>query len=186
MESLYFLIPLFFVVIFVLPLLISVKLSVNLHNKIGVVSVHLFRFRLVLMLFRYENNKIIIKTKKKKKEMEMELTDKQKRFAEQFIVQMKNKINVRSIMAYTRIGTNDAFANSLISGFFNSVFASVLGYVKNNKKNAKIDVISYPAYNQELFVVCVCGKISFSIFDLLYSLIMSFTIIKRSEKYEGV
>ena len=185
MESLYFLIPLFLIILVTFPISLNIRASFNLKNKTGIVSLYVFNIRLTLLMFRLKDNNIVIKKNKKEEIVEFELSEKQNRFVKQFSVQIQNKVNVKNLISYTRIGTKDALETSIYNGIINSVFACVFGYIKNLKPYAKIDVLSYPAYNKDLFIVTLYGKISISLFDFIYSLLMSLIIIKRSEKYEG-
>lgn len=185
MESLYFLIPLFLIVFITFPISLNIRASFNLKNKKGIVSLYVFNIRLTVIEFRLQDNNIFIKKNKKEEIVEFELSEKQKRFAKQFSVQIQNKVNVKNLVSFTRIGTKDALETSMYNGIINSVFACVFGYIKNLKPYAKIDVLSYPAFNKNLFIITLYGKISISFFDFIYSLLMSFIIIKRSEKYEG-
>lgn len=185
MESLLLTVPLFLLIVIIIPLSLNIKLAINLKTYTGIISIHLFKIRLLLIIFRFKDNNIIIKKKNKEKELEFELSDKQKRFAEQFFTQIKDKINVRVLQSFTRIGTYDALETSLYNSTINAIFATAFGYIKNSKPYAKIDVLSFPAYNRKLFLITLYSNVSITIFDLLYSLVMSVTITKRSEKYEN-
>lgn len=186
MESIYLLIPLFLLLVFTIPLIINIRLSFNLKNYTGIVSIYLFKIKIILVIFRLKGHNVIVHKKSKKSESEFELSDKQKRFFEQFIFQIKDKVNIKTLVSFTRIGTQDALVTSIYNGLINSLFAMIFGYVKNLKPYAKIDVVSYPAFNRELFLITLCGKISISFFDILYSFFMASMIEKRREKYEGI
>lgn len=186
MESIYLLIPLFLLLVFTIPLIINIRLSFNLKNYTGIVSIYLFKIKIILVIFRLKDHNVIVHKKSKKSESEFELSDKQKRFFEQFIFQIKDKVNIKTLVSFTRIGTQDALVTSIYNGLINSLFAMIFGYVKNLKPYAKIDVVSYPAFNRELFLITLCGKISISFFDILYSFFMASMIEKRREKYEGI
>ena len=184
MESIYLLIPLFLLLILITPLIVNIRLSFNLKSYTGIISIYMFKIKILLVIFRLKDHNIIVHKKSKKSESEFELSDEQKQFIEQFVVQIKDKVNIKTLVSFTRIGTHDALETSLYNGLINSLFAMLFGYIKNQKPYAKIDVVSYPAFNKELFLITFYGKISISFFDILYSLFMAFAVEKRREKYE--
>ena len=171
-------------IIIIMPLVINIRISFNLKHQNGIISLYIYKIKLLLVIFRLKDNNIIVNKKNKTSESEVELSEKQKRFVEQFIKQIKDKVNIKRLISYTRIGTFDALETSIYNGLINSMFAMLFGYIKNKKPYAKIDVISYPAYNRQLFLITFYVKICISIFDILYSLFIACSIEKRRSKYE--
>lgn len=186
MESLYLLIPLFFVLCLIIPLSINIRVAFNLRTYTGIVSLYLFKFRIVLMMFRLKDSNIIIQKKNKNTESEIQLSEAQKRFVKQFVIEIKDKLNIKNLSSYTRIGTFDALETSVYNGLLNAVFAIIFGYIKNQKRYAKIDILSYPAYNRSLFLITVSSKLSISFFDIIYAFFIASVITKRSEQYERI
>ena len=59
MESLYFLIPFFLVIILSFPLMLRLRVILDLNEHKGIISLYLFKLKLVLVLFEYIDEKII-------------------------------------------------------------------------------------------------------------------------------
>lgn len=184
MESLYFLIPLFFILLIILPFYFKVKVCLNMQKQNGAISIHLFKIRLLLIRFKLQNQNIVIRKKKRKQEMEFQLSEKQVRFLQQFMVQIKDKIRIKYLHSFSKIGVSDALQTALINGAINSLISVAFAYIKNNKPHVSIYVCSFPAFNRNVFVITAESKLSITILDIIYAVIMSLIIIKRSEVYE--
>lgn len=186
MQSLVLIIVVFFLILFILPIFIKLHISYDLLNNLGTLSLYLFFIKIFALKLKFKGKNIVIITKKEQKEVETQLSDKQMRFFEQLSSQLKQKIIIRKLSAYSRIGVSNAHYSAVLTGLFNAVVSSVLASVKNIKKSAKIGVFSEPAYNENHLIFSIYCSAMTTIFDIVYSLFMSLAIIKRSEKYERV
>lgn len=186
MQSLLLIIVVFFLVLIIIPIFAKAHLSYDLIANLGTISFYIFFIKIFAYKIRFKNKNIIIITQKDKKEIETQLSDKQMRFLEQLTSQLKQKIVVRKIYTFARIGTGNAYSSAVITGLFNVIASSVLAKIKNIKKSARIGVFAEPSYNENHLIFSVYGSFMITIFDIIYSLIMSLAIIKRSEKYERI
>ena len=184
MQSLWLIVVVFFLILLIIPFFCKVHLSYDILNNLGVLSVYVFFIKIIVLKIKLKGKDIILISEKNKKQIETKISKKQMRFLEQLNAQLKQKIIVRKISAYSRIGTGDAMSSALISGLFTSVVSSLFAYIKNTKKSAKLMVKTEPDYNGNSLIFSFYLSFMITIFDIIYSLIMALTIIKRSEKYE--
>lgn len=186
MQSLWLVIIVFFLLILIMPIIAKIHASFDILNNMGTISLYIFFVKIFAYKVKIQNKKIVLIANNKTKEIEMELSDKQYRFLKQFNSQMKQKIVIKKINAYSRIGLSNAGTSAILTGLFNAFIGSILAYVKNIKKSAQICVKSEPDYNGEHLVFAIYGSFTVTILDLIYAIIMSFIITKRSEKYERI
>lgn len=186
MQSIWLIIIVFFLLLIVMPITTKLHASFDVLHNIGTVSLYVFFVKIFAYKVRLKNKKIVLYTKKNNKEVETEVSSKQMRFLEQMNAQLKQKFIVKQLAAYSKIGTGDAMQSAVLTGLFRSAACSFFAYIKNKKKSAKFKVISEPAYNGTFAMFSLYGKLSITLMDILYSLIMAAIIIKRSEKYERV
>ena len=177
MESLYFLIPLFFIIIFSLPLSIKLKVCLNKNNDI-ILSLFLFKIRLILVRVSFINGKLFLFINKNKKEIELFLSQKQIYFVDHLTKNVLQKMQLKKVGVFFRYGNFDAYKTAMICGFINSVENIVFSYLKNYRQTCSFDKKTYYAFNKDVF--CFASYISFSIstFDIIYSLIVSLFTLK--------
>lgn len=186
MQSLWLIIVVFFLLIFIIPILTKLHLSYDIIHNIGTFSLYIYFIKVFAYKIRIKDKNITIITEENAKEIETTLSNKQMRFLQQLNSQLKQKLIVRKITIYSRIGLKDASLSAIVTGLFNAVAGAILGYIKNIKKSARICVKSEPDYNGEHFTFAVYGSFAITLLDILYAFIMSFVITKRGEKYEGI
>lgn len=186
MQIVWQIIVVFFLIVLILPIFSKAYVCYNVLDNNGVVSLYIFFIKIISYKIKIASGNIIFFTEKDKKQIELQVSTKQLRFLQQFSVQMKQKVIIKNITAFSKIGLNDAYHTALAVGAFNAFCSGVIGYLKNIKPSAKMRVYSNPEYNnlRLSFAFQITGFIT--IIDVIYSLIMSFIIIKRSEKYERV
>lgn len=185
MESLFLLIPLFFIFLILIPITINIKLNYDILKNKGVASVHLGFIRIILLVFKIKNKTLVLKTKKHRKEIELNFTDSQMRFYEQFTKQIEQKVRIKRFNISGKLGVSSADKTAILTGALNILSSSFLSILKTKKPYAEnLYANFFPAYNKSIFKLYGGGKISISIFDIIYSLLLSAVIIKRSEKYE--
>lgn len=186
MQSMWLIIVVFFLLLLIIPIFAKVYFSFDVLNNIGAVSLYILCFKILAYKIKYKDKQIVVYTSKNKKDIEIQVSSKQLRFLEQLSVQLKQKIILKHVSFFSHIGMYDAYHTAIITGLYNAVCSGLMAYVKNTKKSVKFNVSSNPNFNGHnmiFSVVCTCFV---TIFDILYSLIMSFLIIKRSEKYERI
>ena len=186
MQSIWFIILLFFLILFIIPIFAKAYISFDILKNLGTVLMYILFFKIISYKIRFQKGQIVVYTSKDKQEVELKVSDKQLRFIKQMSVQLKEKIILKNVIMYSRIGAGDASNTALATGLFNALVSCFMGYVKNTKKTAKMQIINNPNYNGYDLTISAKVCCFITIFDVLYALIMSFVIIKRSEKYERV
>lgn len=186
MQSLWLIIIVFFLTLLIIPIFTNIHASFDIINNLGAISLFIFFIKIIAYKVRYQNGQIIVFSLHDSKDIPVQLSDKKLRFIEQLGVQIKNKIIVRSVTIYSRIGVRDACNTALLTGVVSALLSSFLGYIKNTKKSAKLKLVNIPDYNGSHMTLSANAKCYITLFDVLYALIMSFLIVKRSEKYERI
>ena len=186
MQIVWHIVIVFFLLLLIMPIFSKAYGYFDVLGNIGVVSLYVFFIKIFAYKIKILKGSIVFYTEKNRKEIEVQVSKKQLRFLKQFTVQMKQKIIIKNVTAFSRIGLNDAYSTALCVGTFNTLCSSVMGYIKNLKPSAKMRVVNHPEYNSSrlTFAAQITGFIT--LIDVLYALFMSFVIIKRSEKYERV
>ena len=184
MESLYFLIPLFFVVSLVFPLNFRLKSSVNITKNTSFLAIYLFKIRLVLFKIIYNENKLFVTTKKKKKEIEITISLNEIYFIDTFIENLKEKLQFRKVVINSKLGTNDAASTAILCGTVSSFTNIYCGYLKNKKRTCSFANNVYPCFDKSIYLNCIYLSLTTTLFDLIYSLIISLFGLRR-KKYEG-
>lgn len=186
MQNLWLIIVVFFLIMLIIPFFCKIHFSYDLLNNLGAISLYVFFIKIFAFKYKFKGKDIILISRKNRKEIETTLSKKQVRFFEQLTIQLKQKIVIRKLDVYSRIGVEDAMGSALLSGLFTSLTSIILAYIKNVKRSAIVGIKSEPDYNGKSLIFSIYGSIKITIFDIIYSIIMSLTIIKRSEKYERV
>lgn len=184
MQSIWLIIIVFFLLLFICPTFFKINASYNVLENKGAISVKLFFIKLLAYKVTIKNNNLVLYTTKKTKDIKLDFSSGQKRFIEQFIVQIKEKILLEKICLINRIGLNDAFNTAMMTGFVDSVFCMIGSYIKNNKKDVNIQYYNIPNFNGSNVTFSLQCGFFLNMLDVLYSIIISFLITKRSEKYE--
>ena len=73
----------------------------------------------------------------------------------------------------------------MLSAGISIAISMFLGYIKNFKDTAQIDIVNHTNYKEKVFQISLLGRISISIFDTLYSFIMASIIVKKSDSKKG-
>ena len=61
-----------------------------------------------------------------------------------------------------------------------------MGYLKTLKKSINYEVYNNPDFYKNSIDYCIIAKCFITIFDIVYALVISAVIIKRSDKYERI
>lgn len=186
MQSLWLIVVVFFLIIAIIPIFAKAYVTFDFLNNIGVISLYVFCFKVITYKAKFEKFNLVLYTNKGKTDVQVEVSSKQLRFLKQLSAQLKQKIILKNLSFYTRFGLLDAYATAIVTGIFNSLISAFMGYIKNTKKSAKMQIFNNPNYNGSNFTIVCNVKCFVTLFDVIYSLLMSFIIIKRSEKYERV
>ena len=171
--------PLFFVLILITPINFRLKIVLNVNQKMAYVSIFLWKLRIIFFKLFVRDNSIFVLTKKKKKEIEISLSIKQIYFVEQFLDNLKDKVQPKKIAVYSKIGTNNAHTTAMICGTITALIKMAFSFLKNKKPTCAMDNNITPCFNADIGIFCGYLCFSITLFDLLYSLIISLFSLKR-------
>lgn len=181
MESVYFLSLLFFIVILIIPINARIKSALNLYDNAAIISVFIWKFKIITIKLFVRDNSIFILTKKKKKEIEISLSIKQIYFVEQLMENIKDKLQIKKVCIYSKIGLIDAHKTAIMCGTILAVCKTFFCYLKNKKPTCSMETGMQSEFNKKVFILCSYFSSSISLFDLLYSLIISLFSLRRKQ-----
>ena len=184
MQTLWLLVPLFLIVIFLVPIGFEFRLVFNPLKNVGFVSLKVLGIRVKLAEFKIKDTSLIVITKKGAELKELEVSGEKIRLLEQFSIQIKDKIKIKKFEFHSNVGLNDAFKSAMISGLICSLVNMAMGYVKNFKQTSEVRVVGHTSYNEKKFQLGALGRLSISLFDALYCFVMASLITRRSDKYD--
>ena len=150
MESLWLLIVLFLLILLIIPLFFRIYLSFDPLNNEGMVVIKLFFINIVYFSFQLTINGIIIRTKKERKQLEYKFSDPKIKFYELLTLQLKQKVKLKYINIYSKIGTGDAYHSAMLSGLINIIYHIFSSYLKNLKYSTSISVNSQTLFNEKV------------------------------------
>ena len=124
-------------------------------------------------------------TSKNKMDVPLQISSGKIRFLEQLLIQLKQKVILKRIDLFSNIGINDAKNSAILAGFIQIVISTIFAKIKTQKMSAKLKHINNISYNQNRFTLALSGRLFITIFDVIYSSIISLLIVRRSEKYKS-
>ena len=178
----YLLIPFFLILILFIPVKLKLKFSCNLLKQNGAFGIFIFFKKIMHQQFWLNNGKIILKDEKKTSVVEIELDSKELIFAEVFSKQIKNKTRLKELYLFYNVGLNDAFLSSMLAGYINLASLIFFTKLKNTRPTASFAVYDTVSYNRMVIELAVKMIISISLFDIVYSFILSLIITNRIAK----
>ena len=184
MQSLWLIIVVFFLLVLVIPIFAKVHLTYDIINNLGSFSIYIFFVKIFAFRIRIKGKNLMLISYDDEKEIETKMSEKKVRFFKQLNVQIKQKMVIRKINLNARVGVNDAALSAYCCGVFYAIVGIIFGYIKNFKKSARLRMQCEPDYNGTCAVFAFYFSFAITIFDVLYALIVSLIIFKRSEKYE--
>ncbi len=179
MESLWLLIVLFLLILLIIPLFFRIYLSFDPLNNEGMVVIKLFFINIVYFSFQLTINGIIIRTKKERKQLEYKFSDPKIKFYELLTLQLKQKVKLKYINIYSKIGTGDAYHSAMLSGLINIIYHIFSSYLKNLKYSTSISVNSQTLFNEKVIKLKFYCNASICLFDILYCFFTSLFLNKK-------
>lgn len=180
MNELYFLIPAIVILLLFLPVVIELRITYNVLTNTGVISVYLYKFNLMYYIFEIKHNEISIKDKDDVEEKKLDLNGPEIVFYKNFVKEVFDKLRLRFMDVYYNIGLQDAFLTSMVCGYVNTMLLTIFSRIKNSKPTAKLGLYDTAGYNQKEVVLVVNTNVSISLFDLVYSLLISGILTLKS------
>lgn len=182
MSSLYFLIPTVIIILLVMPIFLEVRLSFNLLDKSGVFCIYLFRKKLQYFKFEIEGREIKLKDEEETKEKQIDFDSPEIALYEEFSTQIKDKTRLRFIEVFYNIGLNDAFLTSMVCGVINIAVLIFFTSLKNKKPTASLQLYNTSSFNKKVANLATVINLSISLFDVVYSFIISVILSKKKMK----
>lgn len=182
MSSLYFLIPTVIIILFVMPIFLEVRLSFNLLDKSGVFCIYLFRKKLQYFKFEIEGREIKLKDEEETKEKQIDFDSPEIALYEEFSTQIKDKTRLRFIEVFYNVGLNDAFLTSMVCGLINIAVLIFFTSLKNKKPTASLQLYNTSSFNKKVANLATVINLSISLFDVVYSFIISVILSKKKMK----
>ena len=182
LESLYFLIPAVFILILVSPLFLKLNVAFNVLNQTGSLSIMINKFRVLYYKIIIKDKKIILENDKGVEVQEFGEDDPELLFVEELIKQLKDKIKLKDLLVFYNIGLLDAFTSAMVAGYINLILTIIFCGIKSEKPTANLNIYDTVSYNREIAEVMVLLKISISIFDILYSMLLALILSKKRAK----
>ena len=182
MSSLYFLIPTVIIILLVMPIFLEVRLSFNLLDKSGVFCVYLFRKKMQYFKFEIDGREIKLKDEEETKEKQIDFDSPELALYEEFSTQIKDKTRLRFIEVFYNIGLNDAFLTSMVCGVINIAVLIFFTSLKNKKPTASLQLYNTSSFNKKVANLATVINLSISLFDVVYSFIISVILSKKKMK----
>ena len=178
----YLFIPFAVIVIFMLPLKIKLKFSCNLLKKNGAFAVFLFKKKLMPQQFWLKNGKILLQDDKTSSSTEIEFDSKEVIFTKVLANQIKGKTRLKELFLFYNVGVQDAFASAMLAGAINLFMLIFFTSLKNTRPTASMAVYDTVSYNRQVLEFAFKSNISLSLFDAVYSFVVSLIITNRIAK----
>lgn len=182
MSSLYFLIPTVIIILLVMPIFLEVRLSFNLLDKSGVFCIYLFRKKLQYFKFEIEGREIKLKDEEETKEKQIDFDSPEIALYEEFSTQIKDKTRLKFIEVFYNVGLNDAFLTSMVCGVINIAILIFFTSLKNKKPTASLQLYNTSSFNKKVANLATVINLSISLFDVVYSFIISVILSKKKMK----
>ncbi len=182
MSTLYFLIPTVIIILLVMPIFLEVRLSFNLLDKSGVFCIYLFRKKLQYFKFEIDGREIKLKDEEETKEKQIDFDSPEIALYEEFSTQIKDKTRLRFIEVFYNVGLNDAFLTSMICGVINIAVLIFFTSLKNKKPTASLQLYNTSSFNKKVANLATVINLSISLFDVVYSFIISVILSKKKMK----
>lgn len=185
MRSLYLIIPMFLILLFLFPLIFQVRASFNLQSLSGVFCIYIFKIKLKYYHYQIVGKKVILKNQKETKQKEFDFDPKQLVIVYIFRQQLRYKARLKELFVFYNIGLGDAFTSAMAGGLINTFVTTFFTTIKSKRPTASMGLYDTVSYNREIFEVAGKGSISISLFDVAYSLLMSVILIRNKSGKEA-
>lgn len=177
--SLWYIIPAFFIILLLFPIVAEVRISFNpLFNR-GVISLFVFKKRIVYYIVSFQKNGIELRNESETKLQKLEFSSPEFAVMEEFGRQIKDKLRLKKCYVFYNIGTGDAFSSAIVCGLINQILLQIFLFVKSRKPTASLCVFDTVAYNKEVFEMAFVTQVSISFFEIVYSCLYSVIISKK-------
>ena len=174
------------ILIFLLIIPIPIKFNIlfNILKLSGEIQVDIFKFINYKIKVKFKGQYVYVTKKNKTYREKLSAKNFNVAFVLQMIKQLYFRLVLDRLIFISENGYyNDAMVTALSTGVVDVVTKCVYAKILHNKKSAHILINNEAKYNKDCLNFKIEGKISISIFDILYSIINSLWRLK-GEKYE--
>lgn len=182
MSGYFLIIPAVIILIFICPILLQAKVTLNIEQMRGVVSIFIFRKRIIYFFYKIEGKKIILTNEEEVKEEEFDFESEEVFFYQEMVRQVRDKARLKEVYLFYNIGLQDAFASAMLCGLINMCATIFFTKIKNEKPTASFGVYDTISYNKKIFEISFTTKLSISLFDIVYSLASSVILSRKKVK----
>lgn len=177
--SLWYIIPAFFIILLLFPIVAEVRISFNpLFNR-GVIALFVLKKRIVYYIVSFQKNGIELRNESETKLQKLEFSSPEFAVMEEFGRQIKDKLRLKKCYVFYNIGTGDAFSSAIVCGLINQILLQIFLFVKSRKPTASLCVFDTVAYNKEVFEIALVTQVSISFFEIVYSYLYSVIISNK-------
>ena len=173
MTQLYLIIPAVVILLFFLPVIIELRITFNILTNTGVISVYLYKKLIIYYIYEIKGSQISLKSEENAQEELLDFSGAEIVFFSSLVKEVLDKLRLLFLDIYYNVGLNDAFLTSMACGYINIIALMLYAKIKNEKPTASVGLYDTASYNQEEAVVVLNTNVSISLFDLVYSLILS-------------
>ena len=173
MESLYLLFLAIVFVILVFPLTFDAKLSFDVLENRGSLSIRLWPLKFKVSRIKRNGFNILLISKKKNNEIKIKLGEKQLRFLIFFKNEVGNKLKVRKLNAYSKIGTTNPFTSAILSSTISNGILIGLTRLKLWQPSASFSLKNKTVFDDNKLAFAISLRVAISCYDLLYSFLVS-------------
>ncbi len=185
MESLYLLILVLIIILIIFPFTFNSTFFYNLNLNLGTFSLKVGFITLKKADIKRVGRDIVLIEKKKNKELEIKINKEQIRFLKTFFIEVKNKFKIRKIEINSEAGAGNPFNSALFSGVYSGIVLSLFSRLKIKQPTASFELKNNTNFFDFMFKIKIFLRGSISIFDILYSLIISVLRNKKDKMLEG-
>ena len=146
---------------------------VNPYENFGFVAVKFWFITVKSLSFRIQKAKILVHTGKKTIQFNLLQVSPRLKFFRQLSVEIQDKIKLKHLDFYSQIGTGDAAKTAMLTGVVAVAAKSIACKIKNFKPTATIDINAFSNFKTRVFEVTIYSKVSLSLFDFLYSVVVA-------------
>lgn len=185
MDSLYFLIPTFFIILLILPIFLEVRVSFNALDKSGVFCVYLFKKKLQYFIFEIDGREIKLKDEQQTQEKQIDFDSPELAFYQEFVAQIKDKTRLRFLEVFYNIGLSDAYLTGVVCGALNVAILIFFTSLKNSKPTASLALYNTSSFNRTVAELAGVINLSISLFDVAYSFANSVILSKKKSRNQN-
>ncbi len=183
MESLYLLFVILVIVFLIFPFTFTLKFAYDVKNNCGAISLGLF-FNFFVAKLKRKGTEILLITQKKNSNVNLEVGEKQLKFVKHFKEEIQNKVKIRKVNIYSKLGAQNPFVASIFSSSFTIAVSILLSRLKNKQPTGSFVYRPTTSFSSDFFAAAATAKVAVSLFDVLFSFLMAILKTRNDRKEE--